>query len=95
MVSSMMRFTASESYIKEGHNEKFYDAYSKYQSDAWKLDAVDNASRYISKINKSNVYAYRFDWDEEPKFLGMNFAEISILVFEKMLRIQIVNFGNL
>ena len=57
-------------------NEKFYDAYSRYQSDAWKLDAVDNASRYISKINKNNVYAYRFDWDDEPKFLGMNFSKL-------------------
>ena len=57
-------------------DEKFYDAYSKYQSDAWKLSAVDNASRYISKINNKNVYAYRFDWDDEPKFLGMDFSKL-------------------
>ena len=57
-------------------DEKFYDTYSRYQSDAWKLDAVDNASRYISQINKNNVYAYRFDWDDEPKFLGMDFSKL-------------------
>jgi para-nitrobenzyl esterase len=57
-------------------DEKFYDAYSRYQSDAWKLDAVDNASRYISEKNKKNVYAYRFDWDDEPKFLGMDFSKL-------------------
>ena len=57
-------------------DEKFYDAYSKYKSDAWKLDAVDNAARYISKVNKDNVYAYRFDWDDEPQFLGMDFSKL-------------------
>ena len=57
-------------------DEKFYDAYSRYKSDAWKLDAVDNIARYISKINKDNVYTYRFDWDDEPQFLGMDFSKL-------------------
>jgi len=57
-------------------DEKFYESYSRYQSDAWKLDAVDNASRYISKVNQSDVFAYRFDWDNEPKFLGMDFSKL-------------------
>ncbi len=57
-------------------DEKFYDAYSRYESDAWKLDAVDNLSRNISSKNINNVYSYRFDWDEEPSFLGMDFSKL-------------------
>ena len=57
-------------------DERFYDAYSRYQSDAWKLDSVDNASRDISRVNKEDVFAYRFDWDDEPKFLGMDFSKL-------------------
>jgi para-nitrobenzyl esterase len=57
-------------------DKKFYDLYAKYRSDAWKLDAVDNAARYINESNSSNVYAYRFDWDEEPSFYGMNFSNL-------------------
>ncbi len=57
-------------------DEKFYDAYARYESDAWKLDAVDNLSRNISGKNIKNVYSYRFDWDEEPSFLGMDFSKL-------------------
>ena len=57
-------------------DKKFYDLYAKYQSDAWKLDAVDNAARYINSVNKNNVFAYRFDWDEEPSFYGMDFSNL-------------------
>ena len=55
---------------------KFYDIYSKYQSNAWKFDAVDEASRFISQTNDSDVYAYRFDWDEEPTLYGMDFSKL-------------------
>ena len=57
-------------------DEKFYDAYARYESDAWKLDAVDNLSRNISVKNIKNVFSYRFDWDEEPSFLGMDFSKL-------------------
>ena len=57
-------------------DEQFYDTYSKYRSNAWKFDAVDQAARYISKTNESDVYAYRFDWDEEPSQYGMDFSKL-------------------
>ena len=36
----------------------------------------DNLSRNISSKNINNVYSYRFDWDEEPSFLGIDFSKL-------------------
>ena len=52
----------------------FYDLKSDYQSLAWRSNAVDTPADAIVNGGYSNVYAYRFDWDEQPSILGMDFS---------------------
>ncbi len=42
-----------------------YNRVSEYVSDNWKAGAVDEPAKRIHKSG-APVYAYRFDWDEEP-----------------------------
>ncbi|MEM7360094.1 MAG: carboxylesterase family protein [Pseudomonadota bacterium] len=43
-----------------------YNRVSKYVTDNWKAGAVDEPAKRISAGEAPPVYAYRFDWDEEP-----------------------------
>ncbi len=52
----------------------FYDLKSDYQSLAWRSNAVDTPADAIVEGGYPNVYAYRFDWDEQPNILGMDFS---------------------
>ena len=52
----------------------FYDLKSDYQSLAWRSNAVDTPADAIVGGGYPNVYAYRFDWDEQPSILGMDFS---------------------
>ena len=52
----------------------FYDLKSDYQSLAWRSNAVDTPADAIVNGGYSNVYAYRFDWAEQPSMLGMDFS---------------------
>ena len=47
---------------------------SDYQSLAWRSNAVDTPADAIVGGGYPNVYAYRFDWDEQPSILGMDFS---------------------
>ena len=60
-----------ELYVKP-KDPKFYDAYGKYMAESWKYGAVDLPSKYTSTNKNSNVYAYRFDWDEQNSDLGLD-----------------------
>ena len=52
-------------YIKP-KDTQYYDIYAKYMTQATTLGATHLPSRFASTKNTSPVYAYRFDWDEEP-----------------------------
>ena len=56
-------------------DELFYQVYSKYLSLSWKIGGADVPATLSNKHNKSKVYNYRFDWDEEPKFLGIDYGK--------------------
>lgn len=43
-----------------------YNRVSKYVTDNWKAGAVDEPAKLISASDAPPVFAYRFDWDEEP-----------------------------
>ena len=60
-----------ELYVKP-KDPKFYDAYGKYMAESWKYGAVDLPSKFTSTNKNSNVYAYRFDWDEQNSDLGLD-----------------------
>lgn len=44
----------------------YYNRVSAYFSDHWKAMAVDEPASILANNSGESVYAYRFDWDEEP-----------------------------
>jgi len=54
-----------------------YQIISGYMSRAWKANSVDEFARRMRPIQGPTVFAYRFDWDEEPTLLG---ADLSALL---------------
>ena len=53
-----------------------YEIENEYSSNNWKINGVDLPARRLVNSGNSDVYAYRFDWDEEPKYLWMDFSKI-------------------
>jgi len=56
-------------------DENYYEVYSKYMSMSWKIGGADDPADILNKYNKSHVYSYRFDWDEEPTFAWIDYAK--------------------
>jgi len=54
-----------------------YDARSEYPSLMWKVTAVDEPAEAMAASEPTSIYAYRFDWDEEPTLL---FADLGRLL---------------
>jgi para-nitrobenzyl esterase len=54
-----------------------YQIISDYMSRAWKANSVDELARRMRPVQGPTVFAYRFDWDEEPTLL---LADLSVLV---------------
>jgi para-nitrobenzyl esterase len=46
-----------------------YNLRADYLSKMWKAGAVDEPATRMREVQGTGVYAYRFDWDEEPKIL--------------------------
>ena len=57
-------------------NQEMYDLTAEYASNNWKISAVDNPARDMITSGKKDVFAYRFDWDEQGKLLWMDFSKI-------------------
>ena len=57
-------------------NQEMYDLTAEYASNNWKISAVDNPARDMFSSGKRDVFAYRFDWDEQGKLLWMDFSKI-------------------
>lgn len=51
-----------------------YVRYARYGSLAWKQRAVDDIARAMTRAGHPDVYAYRFDWDEEGTFNGFDLS---------------------
>jgi para-nitrobenzyl esterase len=48
-----------------------YDAFAEYPSRMWKFNGVDNYAAALSQSMPGKVWAYRFDWDEQARPLGI------------------------
>jgi len=59
----------------EPKDPSYYQTYSKYMSMSWKLGGADDPANILNYYNNSKVYNYRFDWDEEPTFFGIDYAK--------------------
>lgn len=47
----------------------------KYGALAWKERGVDSLARYMTAAGNPTVFAYRFDWDEEPTIMGYDLSK--------------------
>ena len=53
------------------------DAYRRevhYSARAWKARGVDELAQFMIASGNPGVYAYRWDWDEEPSALGYDLS---------------------
>ena len=54
-----------------------YEMISEYAAKAWKASGVDTIAPRMRAAQGASVYAYRFDWDEEPTLF---FADYAVLL---------------
>ncbi|MCP3983844.1 MAG: carboxylesterase family protein [bacterium] len=57
-------------------DEDGFERESRHVSDMWKLRGVDGLARALAADDRPPVFAYRFDWDEEPRLLGWDFSRL-------------------
>lgn len=53
-----------------------YDRQAEYGTRWWKLGGVDEPARRMTAAQVAPVYAYRFDWDEQPSRLWLDFSRL-------------------
>lgn len=53
-----------------------YEAFNYYRSSAWKVRGVDEPLKYLENAGNKNLYSYRFDWDDQRRFIVANFKEL-------------------
>jgi para-nitrobenzyl esterase len=56
-------------------NPNAYRRQVRYLTDAWKVNAVDDVATALVRAQPGEVFAYRFDWDEEGSMMGYDLAE--------------------
>lgn len=56
------------------NNPDEYVRVAKYLSDVWKLTGVDRLARIMSDVQEEPVFTYRFDWDEQATFQGVDLS---------------------
>jgi len=57
------------------NNFETHDATIKYTADIWKYIGADRPADWLYKTNQKDVFVYRFDWDEEPTYLGRDLGK--------------------
>lgn len=55
-------------------DEQTYRSLAHYGGRAWKARGVDQLAQRMTASGNPDVYAYRFDWDEEPSVLGYDLS---------------------
>jgi len=53
-----------------------YDLYAEYHALLWKASGADEPAAAMRRAQGASVFGYRFDWDEEPKVLWLDFAKL-------------------
>jgi para-nitrobenzyl esterase len=57
-------------------NERLYDLEGEYGGAIWQAMGVDEPIAAMAAKGGPPVFAYRLDWDEEPKVLGVDLAKL-------------------
>ncbi len=55
---------------------ELYEVLAEYMSNLWKGAGVDEPARVLRAAQGPSVYAYRFDWDEEPTVMGSDLSRM-------------------
>ena len=53
-----------------------YEAFNYYRSSAWKVRGVDEPLDSLENAGNTNLYSYRFDWDDQRRFFIADFKEL-------------------
>ena len=56
-------------------DEETYSRVVKYGALSWKERGVDTFAQLMTNAGNEHVYAYRFDWDEQPSQLGFDLSK--------------------
>jgi para-nitrobenzyl esterase len=57
-------------------NERLYDLEGEYGGAMWRAMGADEPIATLAARPGPPVFAYRFDWDEEPRILGVDLAKL-------------------
>jgi len=57
-------------------DERRYELETGYPSLMWKASGVDEPATAMRGSQGPSVFAYRFDWDEQPSLLWLDFSEL-------------------
>jgi len=57
-------------------DQRLYDLIAEYQTAMWQVRGVDAISDVLHRAGREDVFAYRFDWDEEGSFMFTNFTTL-------------------
>lgn len=57
-------------------DEAAYDRDAALVSDVWKMIGTDWPAQALTQSQGNAVFAYRFDWDEEPSRFGVNVSKL-------------------
>jgi para-nitrobenzyl esterase len=57
-------------------SERLYDVEGEYGGLIWRAMGSDEPISRMRKVQGPSVWAYRFDWDEEPIVLGMDMSKL-------------------
>ncbi|OUV40034.1 MAG: hypothetical protein CBC71_08520 [Rhodobacteraceae bacterium TMED111] len=57
-------------------DEKAFEAFNYYRSSAWKIRGVDTPLEGLYKSGNSELYAYRYDWDDHRKYFIADFKKL-------------------
>jgi para-nitrobenzyl esterase len=58
-------------------DEQSYNVRADYRARMWKAGGVDEPAALLRDVQGPSVYAYRWDWDEEPKVL---WTDLSVML---------------
>ena len=53
-----------------------FEAFNYYRSNAWKIRGVNEPLNSLAKAENSELYSYRFDWDDRRQFLIADFKQL-------------------
>ena len=58
------------------NNESAYEAFNYYRSSAWKIRGVNEPLNSLASAGNSELYSYRFDWDDRRRLIIANFKSL-------------------